>query len=49
MEVINIDLQELPMRGHMGEKGNPSLASSSYKWTLCGLTDHISISYYKCK
>lgn len=44
MEVLNIDLQELPMRGHVGEKGNPSLASSSDMWTLCGLTEHVNIS-----
>lgn len=29
MEVVNIDLQELPMRGRVGEKGNPPLASFS--------------------
>lgn len=44
MEVVNIDLQELPMRGRVGEKGNPPLASFSDTWTLCGLTDHANIS-----
>lgn len=43
MGVVHIDLQELPMRGHMGEKGDPSLSSFSDTCTLCGLTGHVSI------